>query len=125
MLLSAIYDDVCRYSFPNFASDSLLCHAQIIALQAGTEYALTMTVMVSFPDALAARFGADLPRRALEALVLEEYRAGRLTNPELRELLGLQTRHEMDGFLKARGIYEDFTLEEIENQVRAVERLGF
>lgn len=84
-----------------------------------------MNVMVPIPDALAARFGADLPRRALEALVVEEYRAGRLTNPELRELLGLETRHEMDGFLKARGIYEDFTLEDIEDQVRAVERLGF
>ena len=84
-----------------------------------------MNVTVPIPDELAARFGADLPRRTLEALVLEEYRAGRLTNAELRAMLGLETRHEMDGFLKAHGVYQDFTIEEIEDQVRAVERLGF
>lgn len=84
-----------------------------------------MNVLVPIPDALAAKLGSDLPRRALEALVLEEYRACRLSNPELRELLGLETRHEMDGFLKAHGVYEDFTLEEIDDQVRGMERLGF
>jgi hypothetical protein len=86
-----------------------------------------MNITVPIPDALAAKLGAeaDLPRRALEALVLEEYRAGRLSNPELRELLGLQSRYEMDGFLKAHGIYQDFTLDEVEDQVRNMERLGF
>jgi predicted HTH domain antitoxin len=85
-----------------------------------------MNVTVPIPDALAARLGAeaDLPRRILEALVLEEYRAGRLSNPELCELLGL-TRYEMEGFLKAHGVYEDFTLEDIQEQVTAMERLGF
>jgi len=86
-----------------------------------------MNVTLTIPDALVARLGteADLPRRALEALVLDAYRAGQLSNPELRELLGLETRYEMDGFLKAHGVYEEFTLEEIEDQVRAMERLGF
>ena len=86
-----------------------------------------MNVTVAIPDDLAARLGpeADLPRRVLEALVLDAYRAGRLSNPELRELLGIESRYEMDGFLKAHGVYEDFTLEEIQGQVRAMERLGF
>jgi hypothetical protein len=74
-----------------------------------------MNVTLTIPDALAARLGAaaDLPRRALEALVLEAYRAGQLSNPELRELLGLETRYDMDGFLKARGVYEPVTPEDI------------
>jgi hypothetical protein len=86
-----------------------------------------MNITVAIPDDLAARLGpeADLPRRALEALVLEAYRAGRLSNTELRMLLRLETRYEMDGFLKAHGVYEDFTLDEIQDQVRAMERLGF
>jgi hypothetical protein len=85
-----------------------------------------MNVTVPILDALAARLGAeaDLPRRILEAFVLEEYRAGRLSNPELCALLGL-TRYEMEGFLKAHGVYEDFTLEDIQEQVTAMERLGF
>jgi len=87
-----------------------------------------MNITVPIPDALAERLaagGVDLERRALEALALTEYQAGRLSNPELRELLGLQTRYEMDGFLKAHGVYEDFTIDEIQEQVRNMERLGF
>jgi hypothetical protein len=86
-----------------------------------------MNITVLIPDALAEKLGAesDLSRLALEALVLEGYRAGRLSKSELREMLGLATRYEMDGFLKAHGVYEDFTLEEIEEQVKGMERLGF
>jgi hypothetical protein len=53
-----------------------------------------MQVTVDIPDDVAARLkaaGGDLARRALEALVLEEYKRGRLTKPELRRILGLGT----------------------------------
>ena len=68
-----------------------------------------MNVTVSIPDDFAARFGADadLGRRALEALGLEEYRAGRLTRPELQRLLGFPDAPVLDGFLRAHGIAED------------------
>ena len=86
-----------------------------------------MNVTLPIPDDLAARLGeaGDVSRRALEAFALAEYQASRLTRPELRRLLGYDTRGELDGFLKAHGVYEEFTLEEIEDQVRAMERLGF
>jgi hypothetical protein len=85
-----------------------------------------MNVTLTSPDALAARLGAeaDLPRRALEALVLEEYRAGRLTRPELRRLLGFETRAELDGFLKAHGVNEGMTLAEFERDRQTLDRLG-
>jgi len=86
-----------------------------------------MNVMVPIPDELAEQLtaqGGDIGRRALEALVLEEFRAGRTSKAELRKLLGLESRYEMDGFLKAHGVYEDFSAEEIHEQVRAMERLG-
>jgi hypothetical protein len=85
-----------------------------------------MEVTLTIPDALAARLGAeaDLPRRALEALVLEEYRAGRLTRPELRRLLGFETRAELDGFLKAHGVNEGMTLAEFERDRQTLDRLG-
>jgi hypothetical protein len=86
-----------------------------------------MNITVPIPDALAARLGTvdAVTRRVLEAFALEEYRACRLTNLELRELLGMETRYEMDGFLKAHGVYEDTTLEDIQEQVRVMQRLGF
>ena len=78
-----------------------------------------MNVMVPIPDDLAARFGseAELGRRAVEALALEEYRAGRLTRPELRHLLGFGTLGELDGFLKGRGIADGIGVEEFDRQM--------
>jgi len=83
---------------------------------------------VHIPDDLASRLGAegiDLSRRALEAFTLEEYKDGHITKPELRRLLGYNTRDELDGFLKKHGIYEGYTFEEIEQQVEELKLLGF
>jgi hypothetical protein len=82
---------------------------------------------VRLPDDIAARLntdGGDLERRALEALVAEEYRAGRLTRPDLRQLLGFETAHEIDGFLKAHAIDDGITLEELNRQLETLDRLG-
>ena len=87
-----------------------------------------MDLTVYIPDDIATRLcqtQGDLSRRALEALALEEYKGGRLTKPELRRLLGFETRYELDGFLKEHGISEGFTLEEIEQQVEELKQLGF
>jgi len=83
-----------------------------------------MKITVPIPDDLAHRLGTvdALSRRALEAFALKEYRAERLIKPELRRLLAFETRFELDGFLKAHGVYESFTLEEIEDQVERVLR---
>ena len=87
-----------------------------------------MHVMVEIPDDLAQRLaaaGGDLSRRALEALAIEEYKLGRLTHPELRRLLGFNTHYELDGFLKAHGIFEPYTLYDLERERRDLELLGF
>lgn len=73
-------------------------------------------VDVHIPAVLAERLGGPGPgldRRALEALAVTAYQAGELTAFELREMLGLETRHELDAFLKARGVYEPVTTEDI------------
>ncbi len=64
-----------------------------------------MTVMVPIPSDLAARFGseAELGRRVVEALALEEYRAGRMPRAELHQVLGFRTGGELESFLKAHG----------------------
>ena len=72
--------------------------------------------MVPIPDDLAARFGseAELGRRAVEAMALEEYRAGRLTRPELRQVLGFATR----------GVFEGITVDEFDRQMQDLDRIG-
>ena len=85
-----------------------------------------MDVTVHIPDDIAARLaqsGADLPRRALEGLALEEYKNGHLTKPELRKMLGLG-RIALDGFLKSHNIFDNYTLEDFEEERRALKELG-
>jgi len=88
-----------------------------------------MTLTVEIPDDLASRMvaeGGDLSRRALEALALEEYKSGHLTETELQKLLGFGTRYKLDGFLKAHGVLiDDYTIEDLREEVATLQRLGF
>jgi hypothetical protein len=75
-----------------------------------------MDLTLRIPDDMATRLagqGGDLERRALEGFALAEYQAGRLTRFELRQLLGIETRFELDDFLKTRGAYEPVSPEDI------------
>jgi hypothetical protein len=85
-----------------------------------------MEITLHIPDELADLLDTtgDIERRALEALALAEYQAGRLTRPDLRRLLGFETRYELDGFLKAHGVNEGITLEEFERDRETLDRLG-
>jgi hypothetical protein len=87
-----------------------------------------MELTLHIPDDIAERLGdpvsADLSRRALEALVAEEYRLGRLNKPDLRRLLGFETSYEIDGFLKAHNVYEEYTMEDLEQELEGLRRLG-
>jgi hypothetical protein len=86
-----------------------------------------MNLTVSIPDDIGRRLNAadgGLERRALEALAAAEYRAGRLTKPELRRVLGVQTRAGLDAFFHAHGIDESITVEELKHQLDDLVRLG-
>ena len=85
-----------------------------------------MNVMLPIPDALAARLGeaGDVSRRALESFAADEYRAGRLNHPELRDLLGFATHAELDDFLRARDIFEDYTQEDLDIERQTLDQLG-
>lgn len=79
-----------------------------------------MQVILELPEDLAQLLGASadgVSRVALEALALEGLRAGKLTEAQARRLLGMSSRYEMDGFLKAHGVLLPLTVEEIERDV--------
>ncbi|MDX2181103.1 MAG: UPF0175 family protein [Bryobacteraceae bacterium] len=80
------------------------------------------------PDDVAHRLraeGGDLSRRALEALVAEEYRLGRLSKPDLRRLLGFTTSDQIDTFLKAHEVWIDYTIVDLERERAGLRHLGF
>ncbi|MDP9053960.1 MAG: UPF0175 family protein [Acidobacteriota bacterium] len=86
-----------------------------------------MHLTVEIPDDIAGHLSAndvDLSRRALEALALDEYKNGHLTETELQRLLGFGTRYKLDGFLKAHNVLVDYTLQDFQREVDSLKRLG-
>jgi hypothetical protein len=60
---------------------------------------IAVTITLEVPEDIAAHLsakGENLSRAALEGLGLEQYRAGKLTQAQLRRLLGFATRMEVD-----------------------------
>lgn len=76
-----------------------------------------MTITVEIPDALAgvlAAEGKDPARAVLEAMAIEGYRTDRLTEADLKELLGFDTRMDVHGFLKDHGAFMHYTAEDLD-----------
>ena len=93
-----------------------------------SRYCKWMNLTVEIPDDVPQRLaaaGGDLSRRALEALALEEYKLGRLNKPELRRLLGFETRAELDEFFKAHEVFGSYTPADLERDRQDLRRLGF
>jgi hypothetical protein len=65
----------------------------------------------------------EAAQRKVKGMVAEEYRLGRLNKPDLRRLLGFETGYEIDGFLKAHNVYEDYTMEDFEREREALKSL--
>jgi hypothetical protein len=84
-----------------------------------------MQITLDIPDDLAVTLsasGQDPARAALEAIALEAYRQQRLSAYQLRTLLGISSRYELDGFLKEHQVY-DYTLEDFEKDLAGLREL--
>ena len=85
-----------------------------------------MEISISVPDEIARKLETewrDLPRHALEALAADAYRHELLTAGQVRELLGLPTRLDVDAFLKRAGAYLLYDEEDLENDRQTLEKL--
>lgn len=85
-----------------------------------------MRIIFDIPDELAPSLvtpGQDPARAALEALALEAYRQRRLGGYQLRCLLGIPSRYELDGFLKEHKVF-DYTIEDFERDLATIEDLS-
>ena len=75
-----------------------------------------MQVHFDVPEDVARRFATDpggVTRAAMEALAAEGVRSGKLTIHQARQMLGVRSRYEMDGFLKAHGVYLPITVDDV------------
>jgi hypothetical protein len=83
-------------------------------------------IMVTLPDDLAAPLvpqGQEPARAALEALALEAYRQRRITGYQLRTLLGIPSRYELDGFLKQHEVF-DYTVDDFDHDLATIRELN-
>jgi hypothetical protein len=79
-----------------------------------------MDIYFQIPDDLARQVvegGKEPSRVALEALALEGYRSERLSESELRRMLGFDTRMQVHAFLKEHGVYLRYDLSDLEHDV--------
>lgn len=86
-----------------------------------------MEISITVPDEIAEQMQSqwrDVSRHALEALVVDAYRAGLVTTAQVRDLLGLGSRLETDAYLKRAGAFLDFTPEDLEEELQAGLRLA-
>jgi predicted HTH domain antitoxin len=85
-----------------------------------------MRIWLELPDKAVeqlAERGCDLSRAALEALAIDAYRTQRITGEQLRELLGIPSRYELDGFLKHHGVPLEYGIEDFEREAATSARL--
>ena len=83
-------------------------------------------VTVHIPDTIGARLGNDpeaIPRWLLEKAGLEAYRSGEISGYELRLMLGLKSRLELDAFLKMHGVYLEYTEEDFAHDAETSRQL--
>jgi hypothetical protein len=85
-----------------------------------------MKISLDLPDHVVAQLadvGQDLSRAALEALAIDAYRMERITGYQLRQLLDIPSRNDLDGFLKRHGVPLEYTLDDFEREGETSARL--
>jgi len=78
-----------------------------------------MQITFEIHDDLAAQLtlaDQDPARTALDAIAIEAYRAHRLTSYQLRQLLGIPGRYDLDGFLKKHQVWLDYSIDDFERE---------
>jgi predicted HTH domain antitoxin len=86
-----------------------------------------MQVTLDLPDDISAALEGrwpDLSRHALEALAVESYRIGALTESQVRRLLRLETRFQVHSLLKEHGVPLRYTQADLEDDLTAHRELG-
>jgi hypothetical protein len=86
-----------------------------------------MNITVEIPDPIVAALageGQDAPRAVLEAVALEGYRTERLSEYQVRQLLGFSYFAQVHAFLKEHGVYLHYSMEDCEHDLAEARRFA-
>lgn len=84
-----------------------------------------MQIQLEIPDDLSCRFADDvegLTRALLEALAVDGYHTHKLSEWQAVRLLGLESRFQFHGVLKAHDVYLNFSEEDIRKDIETLDR---
>ena len=75
-------------------------------------------VQISLPEEIAVTIqnGGDLSRRLLEMAALEGFKSGQLTTAQLQQMLGFESRFDVDGFLKDHDVFFEYSPEDLAHE---------
>ena len=85
-----------------------------------------MRIQIELPEEIAARLRqtwGDVSRRTLEAVAAKGYRDGALSAGQVRRLLGLESRLDVEALLKREGASLDYSGEDLEADLAALRAL--
>lgn len=85
--------------------------------------AITIHVPSDAESIFRDAWGDGLDRAALEALVIEGYRSGRLGISQVRRLLALEARWDAERWLGERGIEMNYSIDDLESDRRTLDDL--
>ena len=86
-----------------------------------------MKVTIQLPEDISAALSGqwdNVPRRSLEAIAVEGYRTGALTEPQVRKLLELDTRFQVHALLKEHRVPLRYTEADVEDDLSTHRELG-
>ena len=84
-----------------------------------------MEVTINLPEDVVNVFsanGENIEREILQATALEGYREGKLSQAQVRRMLGFQTDMQVDAFLKEHQIYLEYGLDDIKRETEFLNR---
>ncbi len=86
-----------------------------------------MSVTIELPEDISAALEGqwdNVPRRSLEAIAVEAYRTGALTESQIRRLLGFETRFQVHALLKEHQVPLRYTAADVEADLLTHRQLG-
>ena len=83
----------------------------------------TLDLPDDISEALEGRW-SNLPRQALEALAVEGYRTGALSENQVQRLLGLESRFQVHAILKDHRVPLRYTQSDLEDDLAAHREIG-
>ena len=84
-----------------------------------------MLVTVNIPDDLAALLipaGQDPSHLLYESALVGAYREDRISGPQVMSALGIETRDQLDGYLKSHHVYIEYSIDDLNQEREAMER---